>query len=96
METKTVWDKLNEGVYKSKLLYDIGSGSEEERRAMHRAYNTARLEVELEFKTDLFAYYGVSNNSKAEKAYSIAWEHGHSAGFHDVACFFGDIVELIK
>lgn len=51
---------------------------------------------ETEFKKDLFEEYGVSNNPKAEKCYSIAYELGHSNGYNEIGYYFSEIVELIK
>lgn len=48
------------------------------------------------FKNDMFECYNVSNHPKADKAYSLAWEYGHSAGLHDIHNYFSDLVELIK
>lgn len=53
--------------------------------------NTAK-----EFIPDLFADFGVTNNPKAEKAYRLAYEYGHSAGYYEVVNYFSDLVELIK
>lgn len=49
-----------------------------------------------EFKADLLQAYGVTGNPKSDRAFSIAWEHGHSCGYSEVAIVFADLVELIK
>lgn len=48
------------------------------------------------FKTDLFKEFGVTDNPKREKAFSIAWERGHASGYYEVELCFMNIVELIK
>ena len=48
-----------------------------------------------EFKLDLFSEYGVENHPKREKAFGIAWEHGHSSGYNDVVGYFEELVDLI-
>jgi len=48
------------------------------------------------FTKDLYAKYGVSDNPKRDKAYSIAWEMGHAYGYSEVESHFSDIVALIK
>ena len=58
--------------------------------------NHYKYDKEDEFRKDLFEFHGVTNNPKADLAYSIAWSRGHSSGFTEVASVFGDIVELIK
>ena len=48
------------------------------------------------FKEDLLKYCEVEDNPKRDKAYSYAWEHGHSSGLYEVANVMVDIVDLIK
>lgn len=55
-----------------------------------------KYEEEARFRADLFRYYGVADNPKADKAYAIAWDYGHASGYQDVQSYFSDIVELIK
>jgi hypothetical protein len=49
-----------------------------------------------EFKTDLLADFGVVGNPKADKAFNLAWEYGHSSGYYEVVNYFHDLVDLIK
>lgn len=49
-----------------------------------------------QFKAELFAKHKVANNPKAERAFEIAWEAGHAHGYHEVASYFEELVELIK
>lgn len=51
---------------------------------------------EEEFKRELFKFYEVTDNPKADKAYIIAWDFGHSCGYSEVNNYFMDLVELIK
>jgi hypothetical protein len=60
------------------------------------AYNAESARLEGLFKAALFEEYGVTGHPKADKCYSLAWEHGHSAGFSEVANYFSEFVELIK
>jgi hypothetical protein len=53
-------------------------------------------ETESEFKADLLADEGVSDNPLADKAYSIAYEHGHSSGMSEVRTEFYDLADLIR
>ena len=50
----------------------------------------------MEFKKDLFEDLGITNNPKNELLFSKAWEHGHSAGFHEVYGYACDLVALIE
>lgn len=49
-----------------------------------------------EFKKDLFEYFGVETNEKAEKAYELAYSKGHSDGYSEIYNEFCELVELIK
>jgi hypothetical protein len=49
-----------------------------------------------EFKRDLFEEFGVTDNPKKDRCYTIAHEEGHSSGFSEVYSEFSDLVELIK
>lgn len=47
------------------------------------------------FKKDLFKHFGVKG-AKAEKAYNIAYDQGHSCGYSETLSYFEELVELIK
>ena len=89
---KTIQDKLRDNYYRTKLpFFTIKENPE---RAMARHRDNARLEEE--FKRDLFEDLGITNNPKAEKLYSKAWELGHSAGYSEIYLDAQDLVELIE
>jgi hypothetical protein len=48
------------------------------------------------FRKALAVEYGVVGNPKFDKAYSVAYQHGHSSGFSDIEIYFSELVELIK
>jgi len=48
------------------------------------------------FYAGLAYIYDVVDNPKFGKAYSIAYDRGHSAGYSEIANYFDDLVELIK
>ena len=66
--------------------------NEEIKNKYHEDYNAAMER----FKNDLFEYHGIEDNPKREKAYSLAWDHGHSSGLSEVACFMEDFVVWIS
>ncbi len=84
-----IFTRINSGEFENKL----GMRVFKENRSKH-VEESQRLEGL--FREALFEEHGVSTNPKRDKAYAIAWEHGHSAGFSDVASYFSDLVELIK
>lgn len=91
---KGFYDKLADGDYKSKLPYP--SNKDPNRDALRRAYREDESRLYDEFKADLFECHGVTNNPKAQRAFEIAWDHGHAGGFSDVETYFSDLVDLIK
>ena len=47
-------------------------------------------------KTDLETEHGLTNHPKRDKLWSLAWEHGHSYGYSEVAGYYEDFSELLK
>ncbi len=46
-------------------------------------------------RDELAKKYNVENNDKLQKCFDLAWQHGHSAGIHEVDIYFSYFVELI-
>ena len=65
-------------------------------KAARTAYNDRSNVLEHQFKLDLIAEFGLTNNPKAEKCFALAWNYGHSAGYSEVYNYFSELVELIK
>jgi hypothetical protein len=61
-----------------------------------RKYNENMRNINKEFELTLYKQYGVENNPKREKAFSVAWIMGHSSGFSEVESVFIELLELIK
>jgi hypothetical protein len=76
-------------------VYKSEEGEKEYYEAVKK-YHEEENKVYRLFKTCLFKYHGIESNEKTEKAYSIAWDQGHHAGFNEVAIKLDDIVELVK
>jgi len=93
-------EKLQSDYYRNKIndgyTRPRGPVGSPERGEIHRKNRELEGAVAAEFKKDLFEEYGVENNPKADKAYSIAYDHGHSGGYNEVAGYFGELVELIR
>lgn len=64
--------------------------------AAKEAYETYEAMVRQTFIWGMFYIEDVLDNDKAHKAFNLAWDHGHSAGYAEVASYFSDYVELIK
>lgn len=69
---------------------------EESYRAARDRYQAEQQRLNDEFYADLLEEHGVTGHPKAQKAYNLAYEYGHSAGYQEVALHFADLVELIK
>lgn len=66
------------------------------------AYNAevAKYKAEISLNDEWFVYAikasnDVLKNPKADKAYHMAYEHGHSYGYSSIANYFDDLAELI-
>ena len=60
------------------------------------SYNKKERDLYMKFKKDLYEEYDVTGNSKADKAYTLAYDYGHSAGYNEIEIYFSQLVELIK
>ncbi len=59
------------------------------------AYRRDSARLMTQFKQDLFDEFDVGGH-KAEKAYELAWERGHSSGFYAVYDEFEELIDLIS
>jgi hypothetical protein len=59
-------------------------------------YKQERINLQNQWQQDMYELYGVTDNPKVDKAFSIAWDYGHSSGLREVENYFSEIVELIK
>jgi hypothetical protein len=59
-------------------------------------YHTYQAMIRQTFSWGLYFLEDLLDNPKAIKAFSIAWEKGHSSGYGEVANEFSDLVDLIK
>jgi hypothetical protein len=83
--TKEEYDSKLDAHNKEKFIYDLAVS----------AYYQEDSRLHEQFKKDLFEEYGVADNSKVELLYSKVYELGHSGGFQEIECYFGDLVDLI-
>lgn len=83
-----------DGRFKGMLVEKVVN--EDGLRAQREAYQADQARLSREFKEDLFAEEGVTGNPKAENAYRLAWDYGHSNGYECVYNYFVDLAELIK
>lgn len=80
----------NKGYAYDCILDDIGYKEE------MKKYNEEATGITKLFEDCLKEEFGVADNPKFAQCLSIAWERGHSNGYHEVYTIFSEIVELIR
>lgn len=65
-------------------------------RIAQAKYNTETSRLEEQFRKDALEDVGLTGHPKADKAYSFAWEHGHSSGLGEVYQWLDDIADILK
>lgn len=63
--------------------------------AAKRAYQDDVARLTEEFMKDLIEEFGLTGHPKAQQAYNLAWERGHSGGLHEVYSNMGDLAPLL-
>jgi len=82
------------GLYPNALIQSV---LDEDAFKVHQAqYHKEKQKLAQEFENDLFDEFGVSDNPKRHKCFSLAWENGHANGYSEVYNHFSDYVELIQ
>jgi hypothetical protein len=61
-----------------------------------RRYYEEEARLIEESQSRLAQEYDLERNAKFDIAWSIAWQHGHSSGVHEVESYFRDLVPLLK
>lgn len=67
-----------------------------EQRDQTVAYREDSGRLGEQFRKDLEAEFNVEGHPMADKLYSMAYEHGHSAGMAEVASYYGEFSELLS
>lgn len=74
-------------------MRDEVKGLQKERRDLWAKQDQIETEI---FKDLLAKEYGLPrNHPKFDKAFSLAYEHGHSSGYGDIENYFADFVGLV-
>lgn len=87
-----------------KLAKDLAAKAIEMRKAERKAkFEAARAKERAENEkhySEMFSEIGepVAGLNKEQHAavYAMAWEHGHSSGFHEVQSYYEDFSELAR
>jgi hypothetical protein len=64
-------------------------------KKLRQAYNEKTGEITAEFKKALLKFLSVDKHPKKDELWRLAWEHGHSSGYHDVALYADEFSELM-
>lgn len=64
-------------------------------KAKYEAYKKSEREGLELFKKDALEEAGLTKHTKADKAYALAWEKGHSCGLLEVLYELEDLAELL-
>ena len=63
-------------------------------------YFDARLQKEIKdrlaHQASLEQKHGLTGHPKADKLYQLAWDFGHSSGYHEIEYYYDDFAELLK
>ena len=59
-------------------------------------YKNDQVRLLIQFEEDLHNEFGVSDNPKRFKLFSIAWNKGHSGGYSEVYGIYSELVTLIE
>lgn len=78
-----------------------GERTQEEIRRQERAEQRRKWQEEENQNTEaskakMAKEYGLPRDEKFEKAWDIAWSHGHSEGYYAIEMHFGELAELLK
>lgn len=64
--------------------------------AERRARRIEEAELAQLFRANLSQLHDLQGHPKEPLLWSIAWEHGHSAGLIEVLQYYGEFAELVK
>lgn len=91
-DNRSIHDKIRAGEYQTKWKF-VRRRDDPEAFAAYQA-DIARLDKQ--FRVDLFAELGITNNPKRDLLFEKAWDMGHASGYEEVANYALDLVELIE
>jgi hypothetical protein len=89
LDHTTVYEKVLRGNYTANIHYDASG-------VVCYAYQNDQNRLNTLFKLDLETEHGVTDNTKRDRLFALAYEEGHSSGYAEVALVYGRLVELIK
>jgi beta-xylosidase len=96
-DERSIHDRIRDGVYNTEnyIKWPGHKPKDPEVMAEKKEYYAIQGQLTEVFQQDVYVHCGVQNNPKRDACWSKAWEHGHSAGLHEVLTYFEDFVDLI-
>lgn len=91
MDLTNIYQKINNKEYDTKLIFIPLRESKE----AYERYQEDQARLNQEFMDEAIEAVGLKDHPKAGKAYALAWEHGHSAGYSDVLSYLSEFADLI-
>jgi len=58
-------------------------------------YRKEQARLAKEFREDALEYVGLTGHLKADKAFELAWDKGHSSGLYEVLTNLEELAELL-
>lgn len=66
-----------------------------EMREKHRIWREQDQAKQVETRAKLEAEFGTAGHAKADLLWSMAWDHGHAAGYSEVEDWYSELVQLV-
>lgn len=82
----------NCGIEIRQKIEDLIDRKKEQRKKNMQLEN----EMDEKFKRDALKYVRLTGHPKADKAYALAWQEGHSSGYSEVLSYLLRIAEVLK
>lgn len=93
-EKPTKDEKESNAAYGARL--DVYEEQKHAYRVAVENYRDRLGTIGAEFKTKMAKALGIADHPKAKLLMQIAWEHGHSSGYREVAIYAEELAELLR
>jgi hypothetical protein len=87
-----IYRKIRNGEYYTKKPYKKWEVDAKKNREYHEDLRNLRTQ----FKIDLFIYFGIVENPKAEVFWDLIWSLGHANGFLTIMSWAERLIKLIN
>jgi len=91
----TIAERIRRGDYDNPHALTAWKVGSHKYRLEREMYLTKQREIDAAFKADLLAEHRLTGHPKADLAYRMAEEEGHSEGLEMVAQIFSELAELM-